>query len=73
MEVSGALHASVALPQEGAAGTHRIAGLVDRKDGLYPLGKRQDSFPYGESNDDYSVYSSEHGRYTDRTVSAPEN
>jgi len=27
-------------PQEGAAGTHRIAGLVDSKDGLYPLGKR---------------------------------
>jgi hypothetical protein len=39
MEVNGQLHASVALPQERAPGTHLIGGWVDPRAGLDDMEK----------------------------------
>jgi hypothetical protein len=50
MEVSGQLQDPAALRSDRAFGTHSIEGLLDLRDGLDPVERRQIYLPYHEWN-----------------------
>jgi hypothetical protein len=74
MEVSGQLHASVALPpRERAPGTHWIGGWMGPRAGLDTVSKRKTPSSCRESNPDHPIGQSIASRYTDRAIRALSN